>query len=156
MRKNADVLQVDVIPAGPEHEVVVRHLMELYLHDFSPMDGADVGPDGRYGYGLLDRYWIDPDRHPFLFRHDGHWVGFGLVRVGPPHDIAEFFVMRKYRRSGVGTHAARALFTAFPGEWQVRQIHANPGATTFWRGAIPVEFEDGANQFGPMQTFSIG
>jgi predicted acetyltransferase len=147
--------EVEVLPADLEHRDVVRHLMELYLHDFSPMDGADVGADGRFGYDLLDRYWIDPDRHPFLFRVGPHWAGFGLVRVGPPHDMAEFFVMRKYRRSGVGSHAARALFAAFPGAWQVRQITANAGATTFWRATIPVPFEDGANAHGPMQSFVI-
>lgn len=129
--------------------------MELYLHDFSPMDGADVGPEGTYGYDLLDRYWIDPDRHPFLFRAGGQWAGFGLVRVGPPHDMAEFFVMRKYRRRGVGTESARALFASFRGVWQVRQIWTNPNATAFWRLAIPVDFEDGENQHGPMQTFVI-
>jgi predicted acetyltransferase len=147
--------KVEVLPAGPEHEVVVRRLMELYLHDFSPMDGADVDAEGVYGYELLDRYWIDADRHPFLFRLGGRWVGFGLVRAGAPHDIAEFFVMRKYRRNGVGTQAARALFARFPGAWQVRQIATNPAATRFWRAAIPVGFEDGANEHGPMQIFSI-
>jgi hypothetical protein len=40
--------------------------------------------------------------------------------------------------------AARAVFAKFPGEWQVREMTANSGATAFWRTAIPVPFtEDG-------------
>jgi predicted acetyltransferase len=33
--------------------------------------------------------------------------------------MAEFFVLPKYRRGGVGTDAARAVFARFPGEWHV-------------------------------------
>jgi predicted acetyltransferase len=149
------VLEVEVVPAGPDLAPVLTNLMELYLHDFSPMDGAEVGADGRYGYDGLDRYWSGPDRHPFLFRVDGHWAGFALVRSGDPHDMAEFFVLRKHRRHGAGRDAARALFARFPGRWQVRQMDANPDATRFWRATIPVAFEDGANARGPEQRFSI-
>ena len=79
-----------------------------------------------------------------------------LVREGVPHDMAEFFVMRKYRRGGVGTEAARGLFARFPGAWQVRQMRFNPQATVFWRRAIPVPFEDDENDDGPLQRFTIG
>ena len=53
--------------------------------------------------------------------------GSRSVRVGSPHDMAEFFVMRKYRRHGIGIVAARELFARFPGDWQVRQLTANRG-----------------------------
>ena len=54
-----------------------------------------------------------------------------------------------------GTRAARAVFAMFPGEWQVRQIAANTGATAFWRRTIPVPFRDDANEHGPLQRFRI-
>ena len=111
--------------------------------------------DGRYGYRLLDAYWTDPTRRPFLVRVDGHLAGFALVRTGDPHDMAEFFVMRKYRRSGVGIDAARAVFARFPGPWQTRQQFENVGATKFWRQAIPVGFEEAENDEGPVQRFVI-
>jgi predicted acetyltransferase len=149
------VPELEVLPAGRDQVAVVANLMELYLHDFSPLVGADVGAEGRYGYDLLDRYWLDADRVPFLFRVDGRWAGFALVHTGDPHDMAEFFVLRKYRRQGVGQEAARTLFARFPGGWLVRQITANPEATRFWRTAIPVAFEDGTNPKGPEQRFTI-
>ena len=51
-------------------------------------------------------------------------------------DVAEFFVLRKYRRIGVGRRAARLLFDQFPGQWEVRQLPANTAATAFWVNMI--------------------
>ena len=69
--------------------------------------------------------------------------------------MAEFFVMRKYRRHGIGVIAARDLFARFSGEWQVRQMRANAGATAFWRRAIPVEFVEEEIDAGPVQRFTM-
>ncbi len=101
------VRDVTVLEAAEPHKAVVRRLLELYGHDFSEFTDADVDEHGRYGYPYLDAYWSEPERHPFLFRVDRHWAGFALVRSGAPHDMAEFFVLRKYRRHGIGHVAAR-------------------------------------------------
>jgi predicted acetyltransferase len=149
------VTEVEVIAAALADKSVVRNLLELYLHDFSEMTASDVDEHGLFGYGRLDDYWTEPGRHPFLFRADGRLAGLALVRSGTPHDMAEFFVMRKYRRGGVGLLAARALFAMFPGEWQVREMAANTGATAFWRQAIPVPFDEEVIDAGPVQRFCI-
>ena len=52
------------------------------------------------------------------------------------HDMAEFFVVRRHRRRGVGEAAARALFDRFPGRWEVRQTRTNQAATRFWVAVI--------------------
>jgi predicted acetyltransferase len=147
------VSQVRVDAATVEERDVVARLLELYAHDFSERNGADVGDDGLYGYRHLDAYWTEPDRQPFLFRVDGRLAGFALVRTGPPVDMAEFFVLRKYRRGGIGTDAARAVFARHPGQWQVRQQWENTGAIDFWRRAIPVPFDEGETDEGPVQRF---
>ena len=148
-------MELEVIAAELSHKPLLRNLLELYLHDFSAFDDIDVDEHGLYGYRYLDNYWTDADRYPLLFRVDGKWAGFALVRAGAPHDMAEFFVMRKYRRSGVGTALARDVFARFPGEWQVRQMTSNPAATSFWIQAIPVAFEQEMLDHGPVQRFTI-
>jgi predicted acetyltransferase len=150
-----DASAVEVIEAVEADKPVVARLLELYLHDFSVFTGADVDADGRFGYDHLDAYWTERSRVPFLFRVEGRWAGFALVRTGEPHDMAEFFIMRKYRRGGVGLAAARELFARFPGEWQVRQMRANVDATAFWRRAIPVEFVEEEIDAGPVQRFTM-
>lgn len=153
--KNREMEPVEVFEAPLEEKSVVRRLLELYQYDFSEFVDGDLDGHGTYGYQFLDNYWTEDARHPFLFRVGGKWAGFALVRAGTPHDMAEFFVMRKYRRHGVGIVAARELFARFPGDWQVRQMATNTPATNFWRRAIPYPFEEDRNDHGPVQRFAV-
>jgi predicted acetyltransferase len=146
---------VEVVEASRAQQPVLANLLELYQYDFTEFDAVDVNDAGRFGSPFLDVYWDEPDRHPFLLRVDGKWAGAALVRAGRPNDMAEFFVMRKYRGGGVGTQFARDLFARFAGEWTVRELETNTPAQAFWRRAIPVAFEEEAWAKGPMQRFTI-
>jgi predicted acetyltransferase len=146
---------VDVVPATLEHKPAIARLVELYQYDFTEFVDVDVNEEGSYAYRYFDEYWTEAERHPFLFRVDGNIAGFAFVRAGAPHDMAEFFVLRKYRGRGVSVAAARAVFARFPGEWQVRELAANTRATAFWRKAIPVPFTEDTNDQGPVQHFLV-
>jgi len=137
----------DIIEATSAQCEVLRALFELYIHDFSPMTGADVDERGRYtDDDFLAGWWDDYKDvfHPFLLAIDSKWAGFALVEVGSyvmsDEDqhwlIEEFFVVRKYRGQGHGEWFARALFDRFPGTWEIGQIDANTGAQLFWRKVI--------------------
>ena len=70
-------------------------------------------------------------------------AGFILVTRGSPasddpevFDVAEFFVLRRYRRFGVGRRAAILIWDRFPGRWIVRVSEGNRGAVPFWRNVI--------------------
>ncbi len=122
---------------------VLRHLMQLYLYDLGTIDGWDVGQDGLFGDSArVERYWTEEGRLAFLIRVRGILAGFVLVRdqawfAGPgTREISEFFVLRKYRRQGVGEQAARATFDLFPGRWEVAEMASNTGAQAFWRAVI--------------------
>jgi predicted acetyltransferase len=151
-----EAMNVEVQEAGEDDRAVVRRLLQLYHYDFSEIDGSDVDPHGEYLHRYFDEYWIDPDRKAFLFRVDGAWAGLALIFVGEPHDVAEFFVMCKYRRHGVGIKAAALLFDRFPGCWTVRQQRLNPAATAFWRKAIPYPFQEAEHEVEIVQTFTTG
>lgn len=146
---------VRVIVPGKADKPVLRHLLELYQHDFSEFDGRDVDHHGLYGYPYLDHYWVELDRRPFLFDIGGQWAGFALVRLGRPIDMSEFFVLRRFRRAGVGREAALQIFRMLPGPWQLRQVTTNPDATRFWRRIIPVDFTEVDDAEGPVQHFVI-
>ncbi len=51
-------------------------------------------------------------------------------------DIAEFFIMRKYQRQGLGTAVATQIWEQFKGTWQVRVLIENKIAYQFWLQAI--------------------
>ena len=111
-------MDVEVVEALDDDRTVVRRLLQLYHYDFSEFDGSDVNPHGEYLHRYFDEYWTHSDRKAFLFRVDGAWAGLALVSTGDPHDMAEFFVMRKFRGHRVGAEAAAWLFDRFPGEDQ--------------------------------------
>lgn len=137
------ILQVEVVPVAGGEASVLRHLVDLYVYDFSELLGLDVGEDGRFAFRELSPYFSEAGRHPFFVRAGGKLAGFALVdgrsRVtgtDGTHDMTEFFILRRYRRQGVGERAARAVFDRFPGTWEVRQRPENLPAIAFWRRVI--------------------
>jgi predicted acetyltransferase len=122
---------------------LLSNLLELYLHDLSEAFPIDVGADGRFGYELLP-YWSEPEkRFAFLIRSGAQLAGFALVTRGSPvtddpeHlDVAEFFVLRRYRRNGIGRQAAFLLWKRLPGQWVLRVSEANRAGLPFWRAAV--------------------
>ncbi len=136
---------LEVVPAAAEQEPIVANLLQLYAHDFSEFHHLELGADGRFVYKELPLYWIEPHRHPFLVRMDDNLAGFVLVKRGSGisgdetvWDMAEFFVVRAYRRHGIGTQIAHEVWRQFPGLWEVRVMQANHAACRFWEHAIKV------------------
>ncbi|HEV7732613.1 MAG TPA: GNAT family N-acetyltransferase [Candidatus Binatia bacterium] len=140
-----DPLEVALDVATANDAVLLANLLELYVHDLSEVfPSIELGADGRFGYDKLPLYWSEPEqRFPFLIRCQSRVVGFVLVTRGSPasenpdvHDIAEFFVLRRYRRSGVGRRAAFLVWDRFPGRWTVRVSEGNHPALRFWPGVV--------------------
>ena len=157
-----------ITPATSDDRPRLLALFELYGYDFSEILGLDVGDDGRFTLPSLEHYWSDPRCHAFMLRVDDKLAGFALVQQRSyidgnesVCDLAELFVMRKYRRRGVGEEAARWLFDRFAAWWEVRQKPQNVAATAFWRrviaGYTSGEFadcvRDDTRWRGPMQRF---
>jgi predicted acetyltransferase len=142
---------VTLVPARPDDRALLESLLELYVHDLSEIFQIAPGEDGRFGYERLPLYFTETDRRfPFLIRRDGRIAGFALVTRGSPAsddpavlDVAEFFVLRGYRRFGVGREAAQSLWRTLPGDWTVRVSEGNRGGVPFWDGVIR-EFTAGA------------
>ncbi len=160
-------MHIDIQPAAVADKLIIRHLFQLYAHDFSVYDDADVDEHGLYDYPRIDHYWTEDIRYPFLVRVDGHIAGFAFVRElekdempMQTYSIAEFFILRKYRRKGVGKAVAFQLFDQFRGQWYVGQYVSNAPSHVFWNTIID-EYTHGdyqqiknIDQPGPAQLFS--
>ena len=130
----------DVRRAAPEDRVPLQRMLELYQHDLSHIWQQDLDEHGEYGYAL-GRFWADPDCHAFIATVAGRYAGFALVDAASKvaasgHWMDQFFVVKKYRRSGVGRSLARQVFAALPGYWEVGQMAENYAAQAFWRAVI--------------------
>jgi predicted acetyltransferase len=136
-------LSVEIVPALAEQGPILANMLELYAHDFSEFIDLKLGADGRFGYEHLPLYWTDSNRHPFLVVADGQLAGFVFVRRGSEvsdnadvWEVAEFFILRGFRRRGLGTRVAREIWQKFPGRWEVRVLDRNRKARLFWSRAI--------------------
>jgi predicted acetyltransferase len=133
---------VSLEPAAPAEEPVLANLLQLYIHDLSEIfPKVALGADGRFEYPRLPLYWSEPERRfPFLIRCGERLAGFVLATRGSPvttdpdvMDVAEFFVIRQYRRSSVGRDAAFLLWNRFPGPWTIRVVAHHASGAAFWR-----------------------
>ncbi|MDE7262100.1 MAG: hypothetical protein K2N78_08615, partial [Oscillospiraceae bacterium] len=91
------------------HFILSKGIIRLYNYDFSVFSDDDINEYGYFGYPHIDDYWNDEGRYPFFIRAVGKLAGLVFVRsccehtdLSNPHNIAEFFVMKKYRNKGVG------------------------------------------------------
>jgi predicted acetyltransferase len=137
------LVKIEIVPAAMEQAPILANLLQLYAHDFSEFHDVETGADGRFIYNPLPLYWSEPGRHPFLVWADGKLAGFVLVKRGSEisgdgnvWDMAEFFVLRAYRRRSVGTRIAYEVWRTLPGVWEVRVMQSNVAALNFWTRVI--------------------
>ena len=125
-----------------EDKEILKNLLEKYDYEFSQWDNRDVNKLGLYGYDYLDCYWTEEKRWAFFIVVDGNLAGFVMVNNYPEvneetdYSLAEFFVMYKYRRSGVGRFAAMKVFDMFHGKWQLKRHPKNIASVHFWNEVI--------------------
>ena len=134
-----------VTVALAEDRPAIANMMQLYMHDFSAqwadLPRGELGDDGLFDAYPLDPYWRAADHIPLLIRAGDNLAGFALLNAAShsgrtlDRNMAEFFIARKHRRGGVGTLAARAIFSRYPGQWEAAVARRNVDALPFWRNA---------------------
>lgn len=166
---------IELVAATDDNKSIFENLMQLYQHDTSEYNGEDCNSHGRYLYTHLDHYWTghgqrEEARIAYLITVDSKLGGFVLLNnmeVLPDttvdHAVAEFFVMRKWRRRGIGRRVMLEVFRRHPGRWQVNQERLNVKAQAFWRSVV-AEATGGnyteidsqpPNWDGPVQVFTL-
>jgi len=134
-------MRVEVVQAGEDLKPVVLNLGMYYIYDYSEFLGFSCQPDGLFRTSQWAKYWTEPGRSAFLVKVDGEVAGFVLVgpdgtQSGTQFDVGQFFIMRKFRRRGVGERVAFDVFDRFRGRWEVRVLVQNGPAVAFWRKVI--------------------
>jgi predicted acetyltransferase len=123
-------MDLEIRPAGEADQPVIQEMSSLYVYDISEFTGWDCADSGRYGCRSFHEYRAEPACHPFLVKVDGKLAGFALINdqgafPETQHNVGEFFVLRKWRRRGIGERVARFVFDRFRGGWEVMQLVAN-------------------------------
>lgn len=127
--------EIRLVAATPEQKPVVANLIQLYLYDMTESMPFPVGADGRFDYDFLDRFW----RFPYLIYAGDEIAGFALVIDECPLTgrqscflMAEFFILKAYRRRGAGRAAVSAALALHRGDWHIAVPEENKPAQLFW------------------------
>lgn len=137
------MVTVELKQVTADEKEILRNLLEKYSYEFSQWDKRDVNQLGLFGYPYLDYYWIEDKRWAYFIMADGKLAGFVMVVDKPEVDdretdyqIAEFFVLYKYRRLGVGKQAFFKVLDMHRGRWQLKRHPANTASVYFWDRVI--------------------
>ena len=134
--------RVELFQAGPENQRSLENLIELYIHDFSEFVSVDVGEDGRFGYPDLPLIGMNLAMYRFWQKLKASYQDLplsleaGMWGDSEVWDMAEFFVLQRYRHRGVGAEMAEKVSYRCPGKWQIRVRSNNLPARSFWESAI--------------------
>lgn len=136
-------MSVEIVKVEEEQREILAHLIELYEYDFSEYENSDVNSYGLYGYSYLDYYWTEEKRYAYFIKVDGKLAGFvmvcGFCYVSQDNDtlfMSEFFVMKKYRKQGIGKKVAMEVLKMHPGKWELTVHPNNPISHKFWESVI--------------------
>lgn len=157
-------MNIKLTKASVKYKDVIKNLMQFYMYDFSEYLKTDVEDDGLFtAYNNLEDYWKEENnRFPYIIQKDEKYAGFALVRFIESEQrnyfsVAEFFIMKKYRREGIGKSIATQLFNLHKGQWEVYQKESNKPAQIFWSRVIDEytkgQFEERLENKRRIQTF---
>ena len=155
-------MDVQIQKVSKKDKSVLSNLLEYYLYDFSEYEQTDVNRHGLFGYSYMDHYFTDKNRHAYFVLADGNYAGFVLI-----HDqtllkdtdmaIAEFFIMRNYRRKGIGRTVLHNVLKEYSGIIEVPVSDKNQNGLKFWESMfndpdhiIETTIESSADWDGPI------
>jgi predicted acetyltransferase len=134
-----------LVPATMADYAVMQNMSRFYVYEMSRycgfLPGWECPKDGLYECFDFKKYFEAPDTYPFLIKDGEELVGFVVVdKKGVTPDIdwnmAQFFVMAKFQKQGLGKRFTHQVFDEFKGLWAVNVIPENLGALQFWRKTV--------------------
>lgn len=136
-----------------EEKEVLYRLLQYSLFEESSTDLNEMNSDGLFEYKWFDNYFTNSDRDAFFIKETGtdKLLGFVMLneyvqKFDKGHSIAEFMVIPKYRRNGVGKKVAIECFNKYKGNWEVAPSYGNEKAYLFWKNVID-DYTHNKNEF---------
>lgn len=124
---------------------IIQNMGRFYVYDMSEYCG--FGPDweipknGLYECMDFKHYWSNEKAFPFLIHYSNELVGFVIIDKKGSESIidfnmAQFFILRKFKNKGIGKYVATLCFEKCLGIWEIMVMPENHGAYRFWQSII--------------------
>lgn len=136
-------MNLEVIKVSLEEKTILSNLSKMYCYEWSQYDKLDVNEQGDYEheYDLADS-WNKENHYQYFIKVNEILAGFVLIdddlamHLNYDYSIAEFFIMHKYRRAGVGRYAAKFVFDMFLEKWEIVHHPHNIMSVEFWASVV--------------------
>ena len=133
-------MPLELRKALPHDFPALQQMLELYQYELSDIWSQDTDSEAKYGYDLL-KHRQDERFHAHVALQGPQYVGFALVAPAlvtrnEGHWMEQFFILKRFRRSGIGHALAKHALLGHPGAWEVGQMPANHAARAFWRNVV--------------------
>ena len=135
-------MEVQLVEIKEQERKILENLFSYYIYDMTEYMKWNPDHEGKFSYdpSQFDVYWELEDHIPYFIYAESELAGFVLVRRYPhdlsTYDVAQFFVLRKFKGQGVGKEALTKVVHILPGKWQIRVLLENSGALSFWKSAV--------------------
>lgn len=136
-------MSFEIYDVKENEKEIILNLMQLYTYELSFFEDKTTNfqllDSGLYAMNkYIELYWKEENRHPYVLKFNGNLAGFVLERFNEENynEIAEFFVINKYRKLGAGTFMAKEMFKRYKGKWEIRTLLKNKRAQEFWRKVV--------------------
>ncbi|STX50944.1 GNAT family acetyltransferase [Legionella busanensis] len=134
--------RIKLQPASIDDYPIIQNMTSYYAYDVSEYMQWPMEETGVCDIGLnYLRYFNKENTYPFLIRYDGELAGFAIIDKevsdsNNDYNMAQFFIIRKFKGCGLGRQIAFQCFNQFPGRWEVFVMPGNEGAYRFWRKIV--------------------
>lgn len=136
-------MSFEIYEVKENEKQIILNLMQLYTYELSFFEDETTNfqllNTGLFAMSkYVELYWKEENRHPYILKCNGVLAGFVLERFNEENmnEIAEFFVLNKYRKLGAGTFMAKEMFKRYKGKWEIRTLLKNNRAQEFWRKVV--------------------
>ncbi|USB33391.1 GNAT family N-acetyltransferase [Paenibacillus sp. YPG26] len=145
---------MQIVKVETTQKLILKHLIALFLHDLSEFNpGQELNQkNGLFEFDEFEWFFEKDGLTPYFIIYDNHIVGFILIQSDPfinpelyDYLVNSFFILKKYRKRGIGKQAAHQLFQRLPGRYVIGQLSNNDPAIAFWKSVYHhygVEYEE--------------
>lgn len=135
------VNDITIIDATPSQEELYRNLVNLQFHDLSEFrDCFDILDDGRFEWNFEACFAEkNQQHHPLLIMLKEKIVGFLIFsdyKGRHPYRLVEMFILRMYRKKGIGKKVIELIFENFKGKYHLDVSASNKAASSFWESLL--------------------
>lgn len=133
--------KIEIAEATEKQRSIIQNLARFYIYDLSEYQKRKCPDNGLFEDEDYTHFWKEPGHYPYLVKCQDEIAGFVLVEKGGSsaeidYHIAEFFIVRKFRRQGISMFVAKEMFQKYSGNWEVMAMSRNKPAVKFWEKTI--------------------